>query len=42
MSISTGPGRPLRARWKASRIARGISRGSSIRNECFTIGIDMP
>src|SRR5918912_762965 len=41
-STSTGPGRPVRAMWKASWIAFGISRGSWIRIECFTIGLVMP
>ena len=42
MSTSTGPGRPVRAMWKASWIASGISRGSWIIIECLTIGIVMP
>ena len=42
MSIRTGPGRPVRARWKASRIARGISSGCWIMKECLTIGMVMP
>ncbi len=42
MSTSTGPGRPERAIWKASWIARGISSGRMIMNECLTIGIVMP
>src|SRR5205085_717685 len=41
-SMSTGPGRPVRAMWKASWIAVGISRGSWIISECLTIGIVMP
>ena len=28
MSTTTGPGRPVRAMWNASWIARGISRAS--------------
>ena len=42
MSTSTGPGRPVRAMWKALWIASGISRGSWIMIECLTIGIVMP
>ena len=42
MSTSTGPGRPVRAMWKASWIACGISRGSWIIIECLTIGSVMP
>ena len=42
MSTSTGPGRPVRAMWKASWIARGISVGCWIMNECFTTGMVMP
>ena len=42
MSTSTGPGRPERAMWKASWIARGISCGRWIMNECLTTGIVMP
>ena len=42
MSISTGPGRPVRARWNASCTARGISVGCWIMNECLTIDIVMP
>src|ERR671915_546881 len=42
MSISTGPGRPVRAMWKASWMAAGISRGSWIISECLTIGIVIP
>ena len=42
MSTSTGPGRPLRATWNASWIARGSSWGSWIMKECLTIGIVMP
>ncbi len=42
MSISTGPGRPVRAMWKASWIVRGISCGCWIMKECLTIGMVMP
>ena len=42
MSTTTGPGRPVRAMWKASWIARGISLGCWIMKLCFTIGIVMP
>ena len=42
MSTRTGPGRPLRATWKASWIARGSSCGVWIMKECLTIGIVMP
>ena len=42
MSTTTGPGRPLRAMWKASWIARGISSGERIWKECLTTGIVMP
>src|SRR5947208_2700084 len=35
-------GRPVRAMWKASWIASGISRASWIRIECLTTGIVMP
>src|SRR5436309_2646166 len=42
MSISTGPGRPLRAMWNASLITRGMSSTRSTSQECFTIGIVMP
>ncbi len=42
MSISTGPGRPVRAMWKASCTTRGISVGCWIMNECLTIGMVMP
>ncbi len=41
-STSTAPGRPLRAMWKASCMARGMSRGSWIITECLTIGRVMP
>ena len=37
-----GPGRPVRAMWKASWIAAGTSRGSWIISECLTTGIVMP
>ena len=42
MSTTTGPGRPVRARWNASWIARGISSGCWIMKLCFTAGIVMP
>ena len=42
MSISTGPGRPVRAMWNASWTARGISVGCWIMKLCLTIGIVMP
>ncbi len=42
MSTRTGPGRPVRAMWNASWIARGISSGCWIMNECLTIGSVMP
>ena len=42
MSTTTGPGRPLRATWKASCSTRGISSGCWIIHECFTAGIVMP
>src|ERR1044072_6306578 len=42
MSTSTGPGRPVLARWNASAIARGISAGSVTRKLCLVIGRVMP
>ena len=42
MSISTGPGRPVRAMWNASWTARGISVGCWIMKLCLTIGMVMP
>ncbi len=42
MSTTTGPGRPVRAMWKASWIERGISSGCWIMKLCLTIGIVMP
>ncbi len=42
MSTSTGPGRPVDARWKASAIARGISRASVTSMLCFVTGMVMP
>ncbi len=42
MSTSTGPGRPVRAMWNASWIARGSSWGCWIMKECLTTGIVMP
>jgi hypothetical protein len=41
-STSTGPGRPVEARWNASATARGISAGSVTRKLCLVIGIVMP
>ena len=42
MSINTGPGRPVRATWKAFLITCGSSRTSWTSHECLTIGIVMP
>ena len=42
MSTSTGPGRPVDARWNASAIVRGISAGSVTRKLCLVIGMVMP
>ena len=42
MSTSTGPGRPVEARWKASMNTRGMSSTFVTRYECFTIGRKMP
>ena len=42
MSMTTGPGRPVRAMWKASWITRGISSGCWIMKLCFTAGIVIP
>jgi hypothetical protein len=42
MSISTGPGRPLRAMWKASATTRGMSATCSIWKECLVIGSVTP
>ena len=41
-SISTGPGRPLEATWKASWTYSGIWRGSVTWKECLTNGIVAP
>ncbi len=42
MSMSTGPGRPVVATWKASRTTRGISDASVISQLCLVIGIVIP
>ncbi len=42
MSTSTGPGRPVDAMWKASRIVPATSAASFTRKLCFVIGIVMP
>ena len=42
MSTSTGPGRPVDARWNASAIARGISVASVTSMLCLVIGMVMP
>jgi hypothetical protein len=42
MSTSTGPGRPLRAIWKASRMAGAICSARVTRKLCFVIGSVMP
>ena len=42
MSTSTGPGRPVDARWNASAIARGISAASVTSMLCLVIGMVMP
>ena len=42
MSTRTGPGRPVRATWKAFLIACGSSRTSWTSHECLTIGMVMP
>ena len=42
MSTSTGPGRPVRATWKAFFITCGSSRTSCTSHECLTIGIVIP
>src|SRR3712207_8065352 len=42
MSTSTGPGRPVAARWKASAIRCGISSAEVTRKLCLVIGIVMP
>ena len=40
--MSTGPGRPVVATWKASRTTRGISDASVISQLCLVIGMVMP
>ena len=42
MSTSTGPGRPVRARWKAFFIVAAMSRTSLTRKLCLTQGRVMP
>ena len=42
MSTSTGPGRPVEARWNASVIARGMSAASVTSVLCLVIGMVMP
>ena len=42
MSTSTGPGRPVAARWKASAIRCGISSALVTRKLCLVTGIVMP
>ena len=42
MSTSTGPGRPVLARWNASVMARGMSSASVTSMLCLVIGIVMP
>ena len=41
-STSTGPGRPVDARWNAWRIARGISAGVITSSLCFVAERVMP
>ncbi len=41
-STSTGPGRPVVATWKASRITRGMSCASVMSQLCLVTGIVMP
>ena len=41
-STSTGPGRPVPARWKASAMVRGMSSTCCTRKLCLVIGIVMP
>ena len=41
-STSTGPGRPVVARWNASAMVRGIAAGSWTRKLCLVIGSVMP
>ena len=42
MSTSTGPGRPVAARWNASASTRGISSAVCTRKLCFVMGSVMP
>ena len=42
MSTSTGPGRPVPARWNASAIVRGMSSTDCTRKLCLVIGMVMP
>jgi len=42
MSTTTGPGRPVRAMWKAFRIVSASSRTSLTRKLCLTMGRVMP
>ncbi len=42
MSTSTGPGRPVSARWKACLIAAGMSSARLTRKLCLVTGIVMP
>ncbi len=42
MSMSTGPGRPVVAMWKASWIARAICAGSVTSSLCLVTGCVMP
>ncbi len=41
-STSTGPGRPVEARWNASAIVRGMSSAEATRKLCLVIGRVMP
>ena len=42
MSTSTGPGRPVEARWNASAIVRGMSSAFVTRKLCLVTGRVMP
>ena len=42
MSTSTGPGRPVLARWKASPMVRAMSSGLVTRKLCLVIGYVIP
>ena len=42
MSTSTGPGRPVLARWKALTMAAGMSSARVTRKLCLVIGKVMP